>query len=184
MSSLCTKQREEKRTNLPCPPCARESKRAGECVRLQWERGWGREWPPAAYPPQKGPWHWHSLTALLRRGQIERKWPLVPPFCRGPCEITVALLFLPSFLGQVKEINDEKSLSLTSSFREQEKKRLFPWKGWGGNVEVLTLTIYFCLGKCRVVPKPVHGVHGWQRAAGSSSRSSGWGCVSLSGFVF
>lgn len=69
---------------------------------------------------------------------------------------------LPSFLGQVNEINDEKSLSFTSSFGEQEKKRLFPWKGWGGNVEVLTLTIYFSLGKCRVVPKPVHRVHGWQ----------------------
>lgn len=27
---------------------------------------------------------------------------------------------------------------------------------------MLTSTVYFCLGKCRVVPKPVCRVHGWQ----------------------
>lgn len=121
----------------------REGKRAGRRVCVS--TGLGRGWPPAACPPQKGLWHWHSPAAPLRRGRIERKWPSVPPFCGGPCEITVALLFLPSFLEQVKEINGEKSLSLTSSFGEQEKKKAFSLKEvrrkcWGSKLDYLLLS--------------------------------------------
>lgn len=52
---------------------------------------------------------------------------------------------LPSFLGQVKEINDEKSLSFALSFGEQENKETFSLKGMrrkcrGANLNYLLLS--------------------------------------------
>lgn len=75
---------------------------------------------------------------------------LTAPLLRGTLWITVALLFLPSFLRQVREINAENTLSFVL-FLEQEKRRPFPWNRWARTVEVLTFCC-FCLGKHGMVP--------------------------------
>lgn len=91
-----TQSRERKKELISPAPPVWEKAGAQQRVCVPARAGPGHRMTSGCLPTTKGPWHWHSLTALLRRGQIERKWPLVPLFCRGPCEISVALLFLPS----------------------------------------------------------------------------------------